>query len=142
MIDQLIAKVETLIKAPAAEVWKALTDPALVKQYFFGVDVETDWQVGSPIIYKGEWEGQAFEEKGVILEMEPEKRMVSSYYSPSTGLPDSPENYQVITYELQEIEGGTHLSITQENNRSEESRAQSEQNWQLVLDGLKKLVES
>ena len=43
------------INAPASKVWDALTKPELIKQYLFGTEVKTDWQVGGPITYKGEW---------------------------------------------------------------------------------------
>ncbi len=39
-------------------------------------------KVGSPILYRGEWHGKLFEDKGQILEIEPEKRLVSTHWSP------------------------------------------------------------
>ncbi|MBC7885478.1 MAG: SRPBCC domain-containing protein [Saprospiraceae bacterium] len=47
-------KYQTIIKASVAKVWDALTNPEVVKQYFFGTDLVTDWKVGSPIIFQGE----------------------------------------------------------------------------------------
>jgi uncharacterized protein YndB with AHSA1/START domain len=41
------------IDAPIEEVWRAVTTPALIKQWFFGVDTETDWNVGSPLVHRG-----------------------------------------------------------------------------------------
>ena len=38
----------TFIKAPVEQVWEAFTEPAFIKKFWFGVDVETTWQVGSP----------------------------------------------------------------------------------------------
>jgi uncharacterized protein YndB with AHSA1/START domain len=40
------------VGAGAARVWQALTDPYLVRQ-LFGVEVESDWQPGSPITFRG-----------------------------------------------------------------------------------------
>jgi uncharacterized protein YndB with AHSA1/START domain len=136
------ATATTTINAPIEKVWEALTDPKLVKQYFFGVDLFTDWQAGSDIAYKGEWEGVPFEEKGTVLEVVKPTRLVTNYWSPSTGLPDTLENRQIITYELEETDGKTTVNITQNNNRSMESAKQSESNWNTVLDGMKKLVET
>jgi len=62
------------INAPASKVWDALTKPELIKQCLFGTEVTTDWRVGSPITYKGEWEGKAYEDKGKVLQIEKEKR--------------------------------------------------------------------
>ena len=56
-------KTSIIINAPAAQVWKALTDPAIIKQYFFGTNVETDWKKGSPITWTGEWEGKTYQDK-------------------------------------------------------------------------------
>ena len=52
------------VNAPAAKVWEALTNPEIVKKYFFGTNVKTDWKVGSPIIWEGEWEGKSYRDKG------------------------------------------------------------------------------
>ena len=65
-----VATAETEIEASPAEVWKALTDPELIKKYMFGSEVVTDWQPGSPITWKGEYEGKPYEDKGEILEVE------------------------------------------------------------------------
>ena len=142
MNDKLTATAKTTIHAPASKVWDALTKPELIKQYLFGTDVISDWKVGSPIVYKGEWEGKSFEDKGKILKLEPKKMLMSTHWSPLSGVPDTPENYHTVTYQLLEKNGGTDVTITQDNNANEEERVHSEQNWKTVLDGMKKLLES
>ncbi len=42
MATDLIAEASIEIAAPVARVWAALTEPALVKQYFFGTEMATD----------------------------------------------------------------------------------------------------
>lgn len=142
MNDKLTATAKTTIHAPASKVWEALTKPELIKQYLFGTDVISDWKVGSPIVYKGEWEGKSFEDKGKILKLEPKKLLMSTHWSPLSGVPDTPENYHTVTYQLSEKNGGTDVTITQDNNANEEERVHSEQNWKTVLDGMKKLLEN
>ena len=39
----------------------------------FGTEVHTDWSIGGPIRWRGEWEGKAYEDKGQVLEFEPGK---------------------------------------------------------------------
>jgi uncharacterized protein YndB with AHSA1/START domain len=142
MSSTFIANVEITINAPVAQVWKALTDPEIVKQYFFGTNlVVKEWKVGGTILYKGEWQGKQYEDKGIILEYIPEKLLVTNYWSGFSGKPDVPENYQRITYTLIPVNGATKLTIKQENVPSEESKKHSEQNWAMVLDGMKKLLE-
>ncbi|HKY53316.1 MAG TPA: SRPBCC domain-containing protein [Anaerolineales bacterium] len=141
MKHSYVAKATTTIDVPASKVWEALTKPELIKQYLFGTDVITDWKVGSPITYKGEWEGKAFEDKGKILNFEPEKSLVSTHWSPLSGVPDTPENYHTVTYQLSEQNGQTEVTITQDNNATPEEADHSTQNWNTVLDSMKKLLE-
>lgn len=63
-----------------------------------------------------------------------------THWSPLSGLPDSPENYHLVTYELWPSGGGTRVTLTQENLTGV-SAAQSRKNWQPVLDGLKQVAE-
>ena len=134
------AKIE--IRASADKVWDALTNPKLIKEYLFGTEATSDWKVGSPITYSGVWEGKAYEDKGKILEVVPQKLLKSTYWSGFSGKPDIPENYQTVTYELSEAGGQTTLTITQENNPNAQSADHSVENWNKVLDALKKLLES
>ena len=92
-----IAKATATINAPASKVWDALTKPDQIKQYLFGTDVTTDWKVGSPITYKGEWKGKAYEDKGKVLKVEPGKRLVSTFWSSLAGLPLLPKITKPLT---------------------------------------------
>jgi len=141
MTNAFVTKVAITINAPIAKVWDALTQPDLIKQYLFGTNVTTDWQVGSPIVYEGIWEGKAYKDKGIVLEVEPEKLLVSTFWSALSGLPDIPENYQTVRYELAVEHTGTRLTIIQDNNAAQENANHSAQNWSMVLDGMKKLLE-
>lgn len=136
-----IAQASMLINSPVSRVWDALTKPELIKQYLFDTDVVSDWKVGSPILYRGEWEGKPFEDKGQILTIEPEKKLVNTHWSPLAGVPDQPENYHTVTYDLVSKDDKTELTITQDNNANEQEKAHSEENWKAVLLGLKNLLE-
>ena len=131
-----LAQASVRVDAAPEVVWRALTEPELVKEYFFGTTLETDWAVGSPIVYRGEWEGKAYQDKGVVLEADRPRRLVSTYFSAMGGLPDVPENYQTATYELSPEGSGTRLTVTQDNNRDDEAAEHSSANWSAVLDGL------
>ena len=141
MNKTFVAKATTTINAPVSRVWDALTKPDLIKQYLFGTQVTTDWRVGSPITYEGTWEGKAYKDKGKVLQVEPEKLLVSTFWSSLSGLPDVPASYQTVRYELAAESGGTRLTITQDNNATQEDANHSAQNWSMVLDGMKHLLE-
>ena len=137
----LVARASTTIDAPIAKVWDALVNPKTIKEYMFGTNVTSDFREGSPIVFKGEWQGKAYEDKGVILKLNPEKMLRYSHYSPLSGLPDKPENYHTVTIELAGDGSSTVVTLSQDNNPTAEARQHAEENWRMVLDGLKKLLE-
>ena len=141
MAKEYIAKASIIINVPTEKVWEALTTPEMIRQYLFGTQVTTDWQVGSSITYRGEWQGKAYEDKGKILQVEPQKLLVSTYWSSLSGLADIPENYNTVRYELSAEGSRTQLTIIQDNNATQEDASHSEQNWKMVLDGIKNLLE-
>jgi len=141
MKQDLVAKVSRTVEAPIDEVWQALITPETIKEYMFGAAVKSDWKVGSPIVWKGEWQGKPYEDKGKILQMEPKRRLSYSHFSPLAGKPDKTENYHTVTIELAKRPKGTLVTLSQDNNANEEAREHSQQNWKMMLDGLKKVVE-
>jgi uncharacterized protein YndB with AHSA1/START domain len=142
MTEDLRTEDSITIEAPMTRVWEALITPTLIKRWFFGVDTVTDWSVGSPIVHRGEYQGRPYEDKGTILEIEPPHRLVHSHWSPVSGLPDEPQSYQRVTWELTEDDGGTELMISEVNLPSEEARTTSEKSWRMALENLKRLLES
>jgi len=146
-IETLIAHPDTSANAAISinsskrEVWDALVNPVAIKQYMMGADVESGWREGSEIIWKGEFDGKKYEDKGVILKIEPEKTFQYSHFSPMSGKPDVPENYHTVTIYLADGADRTEVTLTQDNNTDEKSPLQSEKNWAVMLEGLKKYVE-
>jgi uncharacterized protein YndB with AHSA1/START domain len=140
------SQVQTTVKAPPSAVWSALTTPSALKQFFFGSDISSDWQVGSPIKFRGSWKGKPYEDKGNIQTFDREKRLAFTHWSPLSVIEDKPENYHVVSFDLRPVNGGTEVVLTQTNlNDSEpltaENRQEYDKNWAMVLDGLKKTVE-
>jgi uncharacterized protein YndB with AHSA1/START domain len=137
-----VAKKRITVSAPPDVVWRALTDPAMVRQYMYGTNLQTDWAVGSPITWKGEWQGKPYEDKGTVVAVEPKKLLKVTHWSPMGGSEDKPENYHTVTYELAELGQETILTVEQDNNPSQEAaNTMAEQNWGPVLDGLKATAE-
>jgi uncharacterized protein YndB with AHSA1/START domain len=140
-MQEQIAKASVVVDAPKSEVWEALVDPDTIRKYMFGTNVSSDWKEGGTIVWRGEWQGKRYEDKGIILELEPEHKLRYSHYSPLSGLPDRPESYHTVTIELSDDRDSTRVTLEQDNNPDEQSRAHSEANWRKMLEGLKEVVE-
>jgi len=140
-MEKLTVNVQVKFKAPMSKVWQGLTDPAMVKEYFFGTNLDTSWRVGEPIKFSGEWNGHKYEDHGTILDIDPGVFVKYSYWSSMSDTEDKPENYANITYNLTENDGETELTVTQDNVKNEEAKAHSEQNWKGLFEELRKLVE-
>jgi len=140
-LENYVAKAQTIINATSDKVWNALTTPEMIKKYMFGTTVVSDWKEGSKIVWKGEWEGKAYEDKGKILRFEPKKSLQYSHFSPLSKVEDKPENYHIVTIDIMEKEDKTTVSLTQDNNEDEKTKEHSEKNWKMMLASLKKLVE-
>lgn len=134
-------EVSTRIKATVDEVWDALTNPAIIKKYFFGTNTETDWKPGQPIRFKGEWQGKTYEDKGTVLKYEKNKALSYSYWSSMSGIEDLPENYGIVNYEVSGEDGDVEVKVIQQNIPDEKMKEHSAENWKKVLHDLKELLE-
>ena len=138
----LIATASIQINAPVEIVWDALTNPGLIKKYMFETEVKTNWNEGSPIQWKGTWEGKTYIDKGMIIKKIPLKTLEVTHFSPLSGLPDKEENYHTLIYDLSSAGKTTILHLTQDNNPDEISRNHSEKNWVMMLQNLKNTIEN
>jgi uncharacterized protein YndB with AHSA1/START domain len=137
----LVANAFVTVNAAPEKVWKALVDPRAIKEYMFGTNVASEWKKGSKMTWKGEWQGRQYEDKGTILDLQPGRRLQYSHFSPLTGEPDKPENYHTVTIDLAADGNRTRVSLSQNNNATEEARAHSQKNWEMMLGALKKYLE-
>ena len=69
MRKELIVKKTINVNTDTSQVWDALTNPDKIKEYLFGTETISDWKVGSPIIFQGEYQGQKYKDKGNILDI-------------------------------------------------------------------------
>jgi len=141
MNKNLIARASITINDYNSKVWNALVNPESIRQYMFGTNVVSDWKERSPIVWEGEWQGKSYEDKGVILQLKPERMIKYSHFSPLSGLPDKAENYHTVTIELLDEGIMTQVSLTQDNNLTQEEREYSEKNWEIMLIAMKKYLE-
>ena len=138
----LVSSARVSIDVPVADVWDALVNPQVVKQYMFGTTVISDWKAGGTIRWKGTWNGREYEDKWTILTINPNRVLSYSHFSTLSGDPDAPENYHTVTIDLSSRGGQTTVLLSQDNNQTEEARRHSDENWKKMLAGLKKVLEA
>ena len=137
-----VAHAKVTVDATPQQAWQALTDPEQVRRWMVGTEVSTDWQVGSPITWRGEMNGKPYQDKGEVLEVDEPRRLSTTHYSPLMGQEDRPENYHTVTYTLDgEGDGPTTVTLEQDGNESAEQAEQFSANWQSMLDAFKESVE-
>ncbi|WP_221392267.1 SRPBCC domain-containing protein [Dyadobacter sp. NIV53] len=141
MNRKLLATTSISIHATPAEVWQALINPAIIKEYMYGTETRTDWVLGSPITFSGEYNGKSYIDKGEILAINPERVLSYSYWSSLSGTDDFEDNYAHITYHLSEFDDETILVITQDNLEDDEEVIKVEDNWMKVSHTIKSVVE-
>ena len=141
MPGDYVATSSVTVEAPPARVWDIITDPAATREFMFGTELSTDWTVGGPITWSGSWEGRDYQDKGVVLEVEPGQKLVYTNFSPLGGQEDKPENYHTLTWTLQDQGGRTLLVLSQDNNLSAEAAQHSKSMWDKLVADVKRLSE-
>ncbi|MEO6687195.1 MAG: SRPBCC domain-containing protein [Dyadobacter sp.] len=141
MNRELIATTSISIFSSPLEVWKALIDPDIIKEYMHGTETQTTWELHTPITFRGEWEGVPYIDKGEIVEIIPQRVLSYTYWSPLSGTEDFEDNYSVITYHISPYDDETTLTVTQDNIETDEKVIAAEENWMKTLTHLKKILE-
>jgi len=131
------------IHAPNSRVFSALTSSEEIPTFYPLEKVDSKWELGSEVLYKGEINGAAFTDFGVIEKLESPKVYAYRYWSDNHGTERTPENYLTISYVLTECPNGTELTVTQSNIKSAGMYELMEsQVWDYLLGSLKKFVEA
>lgn len=150
MSQPLVIRNSIGIHASAARVWDALTNPAETKKYMFGCEALSDWKPGSPLIWKGNFNGaELIAVKGIVKEIRPGEYLEYTVIDPNNPkIPDLPENYLTVTCQLTEKNGITTLAVSQGDystvaEGSDRYRHSVEGGgWAPVLEAIKALVEA
>ncbi|MHA7262450.1 SRPBCC domain-containing protein [Arthrobacter sp. TMN-37] len=141
MRGEYVATSTISIEAPTSRVWTVLTDREAIKEFMFGTEVATEWKVGGPIVWRGVWEGTAYEDRGTVLEYDPGRRLVVTHFSPLSRQEDKPENYHTLAWTLESATGTTRLTLSQDNNASPEEAQHSQGMWDTLVTSIKTIAE-
>lgn len=149
-MQNLVIKNIIEIKAPASRVWDALVNPEQTKKYMFGCETVSEWQPGSPLLWRGEYEGKEMVfVKGIVIEIRPLEFLKYTVIDPNAAMEDIPENHLNVSYCLEEQDGITTLTVLQdgfETAADGEKRYKDTYNngegWNPILIQIKKLVEA
>lgn len=131
------------VGAPAAVVWRALTDTALVQQWMSatGVEIDTDWRTGSPIRISGSSNRVAFENSGTIVLADEEKLLQYTHLSSLSRLPDVPGSYTTLRFSLEAKGDLTNLTLRITGFPTESIYKHLAFYWNVTLELLKQFVE-
>jgi len=134
---------QILIQAPASAVWEVLTRADKMQEWLsdLRVEVVSDWEKGSPILFNSRMHGKSQTDKGIILDLQPNKLFSYSLWTPISRVPDIPENYSIITFELEPQENGTLLRLSHSQLTALASFEHSNYYWGITLTVIKKMVE-
>ncbi len=133
---------KVLINCNAKTLWSVLTESEYTKVYMYNCTVSSDWNIGNPIIWEGNYQGYQAYQKGEILDIQPIKLIKYSTFDPNFGLEDKPENYIHVTYLLNEKDNKTELTIINETfDGNEERMGHINQGWETVIEKIKEVAE-
>jgi len=142
------AVVEDFFLAPIAEVWRALTDPRLIVQWwgdaalYHMIRVEHELRVGGRVFYGGRFvegvqNGREFSATGCTRAVRaPALLEYTRRYA--GGIPVTEET--VIRYELDERNGATRVCVTHSGFQNEPDRDAHADGWRRVMDYLERFL--
>ncbi len=149
MSQELFTKNEIEINAAVSKVWDILVNPEKTQLYMFGCKTVSTWEVGSPLTWEMIYEGKKITAvKGEIIKIQPEKYLAYTTIDPNSNVPDNPDNYLTVTYNLSELNGITNLEITQgDYSKVADGKKRYEETieaggWNSILIQIKNLAES
>jgi DNA-binding transcriptional ArsR family regulator/uncharacterized protein YndB with AHSA1/START domain len=130
---------EIFIKTTPERLWRAITDPADTRLYYFGTEVQSDWKTGSKLVYIDHGEVSL---DCKILEIDPAHRLVHSFkalYNPE-GANDRPSR---VTWEIERMGDACRLTLIHDDFDGETATYKDvEHGWSQILSGLKTLIET
>ena len=127
------------IRVTPEKLWQALTRPEIIAQYRFGMNVESDWNVGSA--WKMYADGHLMD-AGEILESVAPQRLVLSWRSEWSAAFKAEGNSKCV-FEIEPTGPSSKLTLTHSSERPNSTFIGAvAEGWPLVISNLKSLLET
>ena len=130
----------TYIRTTPDKLWSALTDPELMKQYWFGMGFECRWTPGSP--WKMLFPDGKVCDSGAIVAAEPQRRLVirwQNQWKPEL----TAEGQSLCTLEIEPSGAAVKLRLSHSMEReSSKLIATVSDFWPMIIANLKSMLET
>jgi uncharacterized protein YndB with AHSA1/START domain len=130
----------TFIRTTPERLWSALTDPELMKTYWFGMTQESDWKIGAS--WRMISTDGTVTDAGEVLEADPPRRLAIRWrneFRPEL----KAEGYSRCVYELEPVQGVVKLTITHSIEREGAKLIEAVSGgWPRILSNLKSWLET
>ncbi len=130
----------TYIRTTPEKLWRALTEPEFLRQFWFGMTQESDWEPGASWCMK--FADGRIADAGEVVESEPHRRLVLKWRHEMR--PElKAEGYSRMTYELAQkgdaVKFTVHHEIETPNSKLIEAVSGG---WPMILSSLKSFLET
>jgi uncharacterized protein YndB with AHSA1/START domain len=144
MVNDVIITRSVLLNATPERVWEALTHPKMTRQYYYNSEVVCDWQPGSTLRWKGNYQGKEVNAEGKILDIVPGRKIKYSGFDRMVEGDMSRQGDIHITHEIIPQGSKTKLLTTIEHFEGDETRAEyAAEQWDFeIMPRLQSLVET
>lgn len=128
------------IRTTPEKLWRALTDPEFVRQYFYGAVQESDWRAGTS--WRLKIPDGRVADAGEVLEIEPGRKLVLKWrheLKPELRA----EGYSRMTCEIEKEGNSVKLTINHEMEQAKSKFIEAvSEGWPPILSSLKSLLET
>jgi uncharacterized protein YndB with AHSA1/START domain/biotin operon repressor len=145
----------TYIRTTPAQLWRALTEPAFIRRYFEGGGPESDWQVGSPVLWKMGPDDENHDWDQRVLEAEPGRLLSYSWHNYQPEMAQMfgwseeklaelrKEKRSKVTFEIEPAGPAVKLTVTHDDFEPDSEMLRGvRQGWPAILSNLKSLLET
>jgi uncharacterized protein YndB with AHSA1/START domain len=130
----------TYIRTTPPQLWSALTSAEFIRQYWFGINVESEWRVGAA--WKLSFPDGRPADSGEIVELEPEKKLVIRWRNEWKAELKA-EGWSLCTMELEQVGTAVKLTVTHSMERDNSKFIEAVSGgWPQILSNLKTLLET